>query len=741
MITPLVLGVLLGVRQTPTVSLELRGVRVENALPQIAQTFGWSNLQVVPQLKNEVLLVRANNVDPLVLRKKIEEALHGQFETRNGQIWLSQSDIQKAEEKKTYDAQRYKFFREMTEKAQKRIAALKPMNEETCKEIVKDLKAISKMTVSRQNQGIWKKINEVDNQSPINRFAMRAIQRLKPEAWMKLSDEHPRAVFCNRPNSMQLPMPMQIDDLLQQLVQDQNTWSTYGGGEPLQGPRANDQGYESYYWLGNMNQQRQPFRADDIYTITLSLDLREQDVEFDIYNKKGTRISQQQLNFYDAGDWNESDYRDEIERIKKKFVKLQGDAGEYLDLVAPVEAYSVNYNGQPKHKPISPSLLEKLTHPENIDPLSIAAPEVFLSSIATPNVVMVMNDNQRQARFAEFKGSRFATFEAGSMSDDGTWFIYHHANPIEMRKQMPERQRLGPILRFISKNHRPLNLEEQADLTYHLPWTNEAQWTYRSHMAPLVDNEVDNYNNQSGLRIYGSMNAGEREQAKKNGIAVGAMSDSLKLELYRAIFQSRKYDSQVSMDYESLYGNGRQPSQKEQQAFNELQSLLYGGIYEEKTFLMPDGLLNNMVLKITDMSSDTLYAGRPPVEEGQPYYGGGRVISPNELGGMLFRQTNPTRYRYETEGWNRIDENNIRLASHRSMMLEIRLGQAMRLQWNLNQTLYTDPAVYNSKNLPQKILDEIQKGYKQAQEQDKQYGNQGVVFGGPPARTNPPPPR
>lgn len=733
MFAPLIFGAVLWSRQEPTVSLELRGVRLENAAPILAKTFGWPSLDIGPSLKNEVILVRTKNVDPKVLRDKLAVTLNATWENRAEGWRLTQSDEQKAAEKKIYDKERYKFFSEMTDKAKKRLLNLKPFDEANCKQILRDLETLSKSTVNRYNNTVWRKISKIDEQSPMSRFGYRAALRLTPEVWMRLTEENPKVVFSNRPTPMQQAFPFAINDLLDLAIQEQNQWSTFAAGEPLQGPRAGNTDYEGYYSLGSMNDHRQPFKSTDFTTITMSLHLQNQSVEFCAYDKDGRRTFESSLNFYEYSDEDLNyNYKEEFEKIKKKMVKLQGDAAEYLDLYSPLTPYGQRGRST---KPISQSLLDKMLQPEKIDPLSIAAPDVYFATIDTPNIVMVLNENQRSSRFAEFKEPRYGNYTGKVISDDGTWFLFQQPNPIASRKAMPDRRKLGPIMRFVYKNKRPLSIEEQAELSFSLPWEQDYSWAYQSYLQPLTSNQVENYNDRMGLRIYGSMSTAQRDRARKEGVSLSVLSEDTKREIFRSIFYSQRYESRLDMDYSNM-GNMTRDQQKE---MNKIQELLWGGIYEEKTFVLPNGLANNFILKIEDNTVSNLYAGRPQVNDEENYYGEGRSLSPNELGQYMFRSQNPTRYRWEVESYNKIDENSIRLASQRSMNMKIQISPMLHFSWYLGQTLITDPKVYTTKTLPQNILDEIAKGYKDAEKNDKQYGNQYPVFSGPRNRGNPPP--
>ncbi|MEP6945113.1 MAG: hypothetical protein ABJA02_04290, partial [Acidobacteriota bacterium] len=365
---------------------------MENAAPIIAKSLGMDSLSIGPTLKNDVVLVRANDVDPEVLKTNLAKVLNASWEKRSDGWWFTQSTEQKIEDQKTYNKNRYLFFSEMIEKSKKKIAGLKPLDEAECKRMAKEIKDLSGAQISRSNNSFWQRISKIDEQGPNSRLGYRVALRITPEVWMKLTEQNPRIVFSTRPNSMQQPFPFRIDDLLAQAMDEQNQWSSYASGDPLPGPKVGDDEFGGMYYLGNLNEHRQPFKSTDFYNVTMTLELQNQTIEFSAYDKKGKSTLSTSVNFYEYGDENEADNRTEYEKIKKKMVKLTGDAGEYLDLAAPMG----NYGSANKFfRTISPSLLAKILQPEKIDPLSLAAPDVILPSIDIPNVVMVLSDYAR----------------------------------------------------------------------------------------------------------------------------------------------------------------------------------------------------------------------------------------------------------------------------------------------------------------------------------------------------------
>ena len=725
MFTPLLIATLVNARQGAVVNLELKGVRMINAAPILAKALGLDSLSIGPTIKDEVILLRAKDASVADVKARFATALNATWEQRSDGWWLTQTSEQKIEDQKAYTKYRYRYFASVNEKAQKKIRDMKPFDEAECKDIQKQLKALSDMTVPRDSN-MYRMLNKFESIGPVSRLGYRMALRLTPEMWLKTSDNNPRVVFSSKPTGMQLPLPFQIDDLVAKFVDEQNNWVNFAGTEQLPGPSVQGQP-NAHYYIGSLNENRRYVKPSDIDVVTMALQLDGQALEINGYDGKGRRKFATNVSLpTDGDDFTDEARKAEIAHMAKKAVTLTGDAAEYLDLYAPKNLFGP-YN--PTMKPVSASLLAKILQPEKIDPLSFSAADVFLGSVDTPNVLMVMADDFRSTRFIDFSSPILRAQDTIDFRAADGWTLVKFTSPIAARKRMPDRPKLGKLLRFINDNRRPLTLEEQAGFQFELPWDARSEYTYQSHLRPLQTNAVESNINRMAMRIYGSMDSGIRERAKKGPISFTMLSEATKLEIFRSVFYSQQYETQVQI--QRNYRNGI--TQAEINKSQELDQLFYDGIYQEKTFLFPNGLTNNLTLTMTEQSTKSLYCGRPDPPAGQGYYGAGRSMSPSALGQHLFRITNPAKYEYETQGYYQVDENNIKLASTRNITIKMNLDPSVFITWQLSQTLTTDPQTYTTKTLPPDVIADIQKGYAEAERNDKFYGNPRQT------QTNPPP--
>ena len=732
MFLSIVTGILVASRQQPKVTLELRGVRLEVAAPILAKSFGMDLLQIGPTLANEVVLIRAKDADPEVLKANLAKVLNATWIQKKEGWWLTQTDEQKSAEQKIYQAGRYKFFSDLGTRTKKYWSNTKPLDDAECQRLLKETKAFAKGSSNSNDYTAYDRSRKLDEQSPLNRLAYRIAQRITPDVWMKLTEESPRTVFCVNPTAMQQPFPFRMDDLIGMAIDEQNRWSNKVAESAI-GQSSTGSDFEISDYFGNLYGHVVPFKATDFNNLTMVLDLNAQELEFISYDKKGRTSLQVSINTYDSGEsYAGGTVKEEIENVKKRMVKVTGDAAEFLDLVSPI----IPSERSPKlSRQISPSLLEKLIHPETSDPLSIAAPDVFLRSVEAPYVVVVLSDNQLLSRYPEYKASQDKPNDGVVLSGEAGWFLVRQENPIALRKLMLNRKKLGKWMRYIVEINRPLNLDEQAAFAIDLPWEKELLDKVQTHLALIQKYDVGSTNNRSALRIYGSLDGDQKKRAKKGGIPLSSLSDAAKRELFRALYFENRSDSQTDID-QSLFETFTKAQQLQ---LDEMQSQVFDGVLEEKSFALPLGLANNMILEIEEESTDLLFCGQQAVNiEGDDYFGDGMAMSAATLGYSLFKMKSPEKYTIDPWRARRIDENDIHLSNQRSLTIKLRVNNVLYVQWGLSQTLITDPKTYTAKTLPPSIAEEVKKAYDEAITNSKEGGI--IPRDRRVGRGNPPPP-
>ncbi len=741
MISLFSLALLLSPRQDAKVSLDLKAVRLEQAVPEIARVLGLPSLELGPSIAQDVLLLRAKDVEPNALKAKIALVLNATWEQRPEGWRLYQTDSQKDEEKKIYETERRKYYVDMVKRAQAKLAKLGVFDDQFCSKLHKDCDEITKLYEKnprdRQN---WRKMASIQERTPQNRLAARLASRVTPDMFLALNSERPRVIFCNHPNAMQAGLPFRVDDIINAFVVEQRAWSNYVTANTPAPPVGDEDEAinftrSSMMYLGG---SAKPLELKDLETITVELNLQSFAIELTCYSHDGKQTLKTYYN--DFGDDSGSEVEDApdtpaaaIEKRKKQATKLTGDALEFAELIAPINYYQSL--GPPK--PISPSLIEKLTSPETIDPLSIATAEIFSSAVDTPNYAIALSDVDLNSRWADFIDLKPEDYAEAGFAKDKDWTTYHSTNPVLYRHSNAERKRLGNILRFVAKNKRPLSLEEHAQLAFNLPWDSDSLWTYDLLLGVLKTSEVDVSNSRAAYRIFGSMSDEQRSQARKQPVPLGNLSDATKLEVYRGIFCSDSGSTSLQMDEIEDY---EKMSEEEIEKFSKMQEALWNGIYQEPTFALPNGVTDKCSISIKEDSMPGLYCKMQMTNGDQAFYGEQyQQIDAYSLGSSAFRQTKADRYS-PFGGGATYDTSAIWLVSTRTVTIKVYVGQGYFYSWGLTQTLLTDPKIYTLKSLPKDIRDQFDKGYQEAEKQDKEYGDMVPPVNFRSGKTTVPPP-
>ena len=691
------------------------------------------SLEIDPGLKNDVLLVRTKDADPEELKVNIAKVLNASWIHRAEGWYLWQTDEQKAADRKTNRSERLKFCTRLAEQSKRQLANAKPFDEAECKRLVTEIKALATMPRKRNDDTFYRRVGNLDQQSPQARLANRMLQRITPNTWMKLTDQNPRIVFCTHPNSMQQSLPFQTEDLIALARQEQESWASYAGSTRIQPAKLNSDDDDEMDSLGDLNDRRTPFGTSDFSVVTMVLDLNAETVSVHAYDNKGISTFTS-IVYLDDSELEENSELNQAkqEALRKKMITVSGEAAEYLDLVSPLNS---TVRRSLIKRAISPSLLGKMMNPESIDPLSVSAPDVFLNNIEAPNVVILLSESHRSMRYPPYKALPSIRLEGNIMVNANGWLVVGQPDPLLARKLMPNRKKLGTVMRFIGEKKRPLTLEEKASLALELPWEQDSFSIFDEYLQPIQLDEVDSYNNRDALRIYGSIDGSTKSRAIREPVPLSFLSDSAKLELYRGLFLGSE---NVSISVEPYDDDKITATQRE--AVMKLDEQLYGGILEESTFALPFGLTNNMKLSIEETSQDLLYCGYEYGQSSENRYYTGTQITPETLGEQLFNLTKPKRSRYEYM-IGKVDENEIHLVSQRSITINLHIDPLKRASWQLEQVLVTDPKTYTIKTLPREIATKVKEAYDQAEKQDKEMGSAGInLFPRRQGTKVPPPP-
>ena len=528
MFLSIVTGILVASRQQPKVTLELRAARLENAAPVLAQTLGLNSLVVGRTLLNDVILVKCKDVLPQELEDKIAKALNATWEQRPDGWLLAQTPDQIVQDRSVYNSERLKKFTLFVGRIQKRAEKLPEFNEATCKKLQQSIIALTKVERTDDNGELLdKRLSEIDSNNPTERLGLQIARRITPQMFMKLSKDRPKVVYCNRPTAMQIAIPFPVDDLLNQVIREQNLWIKVAGIDPVKVKAKNVGGSDENNYdgsFGSLNNSREPMLKESLSTVTLTLNLSQENVEISAYSTKGEQSISSNVDASD--DSNEGPSQRQVisgliegevttvDEKKSEQTAPKGEMKEFIDLI-----YQRNM-GRNQPSVARQALLKKIIQPEKFDPLTFIAPDLALSQIKNPNVVMILDDPMSGPDGFDLKQMPEEPERKTIVDSSSDWFTCRFLNPIAVREDSVDRKIFGPIVRYLDQNRRELTVEEDATLAFAEQWNLPLNGVFDSLKSLFRTDGRGQFERgfdiedpgDSGKRIYGSLTDGERRR-------------------------------------------------------------------------------------------------------------------------------------------------------------------------------------------------------------------------------------
>ena len=724
-------------QQTPNVSFELRGVRLETAAPTLAQALGLESLSVGPSVRNDVLLVRCKDVAPEVLKEKIAKVVNATWMHPPEGWRLAQTVEQVAQDKAVYDSERLKKFTKIVNGIQKKASQMPEFNEATCNRLQQSIVAYSKIERTEQNsEELWKRLSQIDSNSPDERLGLQIARRVTPQMFMKLTKDRPKIVFCNHPTQMQVAIPFSIDDLVNQVIREQNLWIKVAGSTPVKAKAiksgSGDEEDVMDEGFGSLNSSREPILKENLSTVTVTLELSRENIEISTYSDKGESSLSTNVYVDDNSEQGATTFTESVSETvanddgSKKTLPT-GELKEFIDLI-------FQQGSRSKPKNANSPLLKKFVQPEKFDPISFIAPEAALTKIKSPNVVMVLDDTMAVPGGYDF-GHESEDWERKTIVEASSdWYVSRFLNPVAIREDSVDRKVFGPIVRYLEQNQRDLTLEEDSALTFAEQWNVNPNWVFTSIKGLFQPNERGRFSSRSfsfgddsdaAKRIYGSLTDGERRRMYNGEVAIGSLSDATRKELHRAIYFGRngRRSGGITTDF---------PDEEKLTPEQERLETLVSGVFRDPTFGMPNGIQSDFTLKLGEETRPNLSVtykveGNSKLVEMMGDYAPRIQLDAESVGSMMFEFSKPhTPRATTTEGIDpsdyrlKIDPENIRIVLSRSMSMKLRISKWLSRSWNFEGTASNDPTVYSLKSLPQALRDEIQKGYDEAEKQYKE---------------------
>ncbi len=714
-------------RQEPKVSLELRGVRLVNAAETMAKTFGLGTVAIGPSIRDDVILVRCKDVDSKELQTNIAKALNATWTFHDNTWWLEQTPGQTAQEQAAFDAKRLTNAVKAVDSLRHKNAVIPTFDAAYCKKLQQEIFAFSKIPRTEDNlEALARRIEEIDKRGPYERFNLQVARRLTPQMFMKLRRSRPVVVFSNHPTRMQEPLPFSIDDLTRQLIAEQNLWVQVAGQDPITSkPKKkksddDDEDYTDLNEFGSLNFMREPMTADSASTITVTLHLDSESVEFSLYDKAGI-LTQSLFTSADQTEQTSSSVDSDVFAAEDPDdSNLSAESKSFQALLSPYE-WVGEKRQEHKITAVDRKVLADILRPESVDPLSFVTPEGITQRVKGRNLVWVLPDDMFcYDRRGIVENQLKAMFT--SIADSPTWSVCGLASPIDVREEAVNRKKMGTALRILSASPTPIQLEDFAQVVYLGKSTSQI---FSALCTPAMNDPAGKgwgrinwrtWENE-GLKIYGAMTPEMRRRIMSGPLSLSSLNAETRRELHESIFFPMRSNTGVSVDTENL----------PEDVAEKRQELISGGIWRDPTAALPDGLEPGFTLTAKEESHPTLgvrmkFKSGAIDQETLDTLGMSTRSpeDPSSFGANLFREDiekrkPPAQGETQSDALDgTYDRDHISLMTERTITVTLHARNGLIYEWAFGGTSYIDPRNYSLRDLPEAIYKEIQRGYEDA---------------------------
>lgn len=701
------------------VTIEIPLMRMYNAAPILSKAFG-QKVEIATPLLNDTICARISNVPPKEAMEKIAETMNVTWEQKPGYLMLVQSPDQKLAERRYSETAAMEQAAKALGKTRDQVAKFKPFTTLEAVTLKRELEQLSQTKVKQDDEfddGFWRRQNQVDEKGPISRFLRRIATRITPAMLAVATKDRPRVVYATTPTATQIQLPFRVDDFLGQLQEEQNTWADTAKGKEFEGPEAEGGGR---YGLGTTAAHTSPLELAGVKVI-LAISLEESANTYTgivkLITGKGELTAESSIPFM-GFDYEEYMARlDEQKKKPKREFTFTGFAKTFYELFKDAKPVIA--------RKLPDEVRKRYLRPEEHEPNEELSYQ-YLSQLYENKNFVVHNFGEifpemirANADLDQLTGSM------ARIAKSDTWYTLSPLDRLQARKNQLDPKTLGPLVRKAEKSDCD-SIEDQADFAIKLPRDSQLEWKYRQRIEILRPYQLPVYNDKNGLRIWATLNPNQRLALKnKAKIKLGELDQRTQAELYWSIFNESWNWFQV--DYEAFQTKEGYMTD----GYEEFQQKAYG-IWREPTEASPNGLTAGQIMKGSDETSQMVLAGA----DEKSRYASPRVIDLTQAGQTAFMKKNPKKYPWANSEWERYNENELRIISQRTISISVEVRPKLLKDYHLTEMHVLDPKVYTLETLPAELKKKFDEGYKQAQENDKHYPENGFQRGNVP----PPPP-
>jgi len=569
-------------------------------------------MEAAMNLKADVVILRVHDLAVSEIQKKLAETIDATWRSENGMYRLTRTDKQTTEQETR--ERKYRAKQIADEIAKSKAARETAMTAESARKLVNQFVQMRDKNPNYAFQP-YRDLTSAFAATPSQKAMLTLVSRLDP-ADLAMLQPGERIVFSDKPTRVQQKFPFDDSDVLSRFGQEQAIWNDAVSAAPAAAPGGTQVAGDPLLL------HRKIAGSPDRVILMANRSNSMSSVQFRMFLTSGDDVAGY------ADLWLANDF---IRDMSKNMLSAPRSPGAKIKFSAKTQTMMamtkgfMTRSGAPMPDP-TPDQVALLTHPENTDPLALAATDAF-DSVADDrhlNLIASIPDEMVSFNFLPTITSQtldgFLT-QAQGMGDlnieqkDG-WLTVTPNRPYSARFDRIDRSALGKYLRSIVSNGRA-TLDAQGEYAFHSPLTDYD--TFAFPMGMLLDlNSTQNVDRDwDSLKLWGSLSKDQRDTLVSGKTIPFKNLTPVQIDLVEREAYHRMMMSHVALP--NWTADGMQLSM-------------------EPTEVLPNGIPPDGVLSVATKNATAILASSTVQNVRLSY---ARLFAPGQLGWTLATQDDP----------------------------------------------------------------------------------------------------
>ena len=687
--------------QAPLKDVHIGAMPLEKAVAQLSNIYH-SPMDISTLLRGKVIIIEANQVSESEVRDQIAKTVNASWEKKENLWHLTKSAKQQEQDVQRGVAMRSRFLKKTIEIRQKSLQDKPELTPTSAIQMFHQLRNEEKKAQDDKNYMQPPGPSAAGYGMPNHRFLSRFLLKFGPDRIAAIPNGH-RAVFALHPNAMQMPMGIDIDDLLAKYRAEQDTWLNSAGPLMREVEGVDQTNGERISHIGNSQQL-----GYDLESSFGSMPPELKDVLFSVYCSDDGAY-QFRIVGIPQGEALNIMYDIKGTTFEGAFAGME--ASDFQD--KPVEGFRLSQETDDfKHffengfeqVPLDrqKGLLTKLSDPVTRDPLSYGLTEalVFDAKRTKHNIVALGFDSQLNV-FQPIFGDmlfqpRFRDLLQDFVSTDEKWIRMFEPPFSEPNLPRIEFKRLIANARESKK----VSIFDRAAIAAYKNRNSAVSYTERL-LDKFAEVSEENNSNPDALKLVGLLTEGERQVAfSGNGVRFG----QLNLKAQQHLFECCFFNEHIRLQF-----------------IDQTKRPKSNAIASEPTYLLPTGIPNNAILQVSQKVKAMIKNPDDPDH-------GNLMTDAFGWGETIYQAEHPEDYPRSTYKFDK--KRKLFRIQETIYDFKLRLGQNCEWQATMSSAERVGTDMFTIDSLPDDLKFDFEAGYKAAAESAKLRREQAKKNGG-----------